>query len=111
MKVVTPNGNKIATLRKEQNKKQIALAKDIGISERMLRDIENKSKPINEQTLVNIATSLKVSPEELQIIEGGEKKIIHKLNHFQEDDFGFLQMRLFPVVSGSDLFKVAQSSN
>jgi transcriptional regulator with XRE-family HTH domain len=66
MKVVTPDGAKIIELRKAKNMYQKVLGSKVGLSERTIRDLENKNKPISEFKLVNIATALGVNVEELK---------------------------------------------
>ncbi|GAA0555164.1 helix-turn-helix transcriptional regulator [Rhizomicrobium palustre] len=62
MRMFTPNGGAIRVLRKRRShrKTQEAFAREIGVSERTLRDIENLNKPIDELQADRIASALKV---------------------------------------------------
>jgi transcriptional regulator with XRE-family HTH domain len=62
-----PNGRRVMELRKKNELKQHVFAKDIGISERLLRDIERKNYPVPLTTITNIAAALKVSPGEITL--------------------------------------------
>ncbi len=53
-----PNGKKIVELRERCEMKQKALADDAGISERLLRDIEQRNKPVPTTTITAIASAL-----------------------------------------------------
>lgn len=67
MSKVTPDGKKIARLRKQARRKQ----KDFEpqISERQLRKVERSNHQIDEHVLVNIASILKVKPSEIILNE------------------------------------------
>jgi transcriptional regulator with XRE-family HTH domain len=64
-KRVRPNGKKIVSLREQKGLKQTVLAHEARISERFLRDIERKNKPVPATIITDIATALKVAPEEI----------------------------------------------
>jgi transcriptional regulator with XRE-family HTH domain len=58
MQRIKPNGSKIAELRKEKGLKQLAFAKDVGLSESTLRKVETKDYPITNKTIQEIANKL-----------------------------------------------------
>jgi transcriptional regulator with XRE-family HTH domain len=62
-----PDGAKIANLRKQKGLKQAALAKEVRISERLLRDIERKNQPIPATKITDIANVLKTTPDEITL--------------------------------------------
>ena len=63
-----PNGKKIAELRKQQGLPQKTLAgKADKMSERLLRDIERKNKPVSATYITAIATALGVPPDEITL--------------------------------------------
>src|SRR5690242_6617704 len=66
MKMVVPDGKKVAELRRAKGFVQKELAHRVGISERVLRDVETRSKPLPEFKLVNLATQLGVEFAQLR---------------------------------------------
>jgi DNA-binding XRE family transcriptional regulator len=50
-----PDGKKIVKLREQKGLKQNVLARDAGVSERLLRDIERTNKPVPATTITAIA--------------------------------------------------------
>ena len=68
-----PDGKKIVKLREQNGLKQNVLARDARISERLLRDIERRSKPVPASTITAIATALKVPAEEITIETGARR--------------------------------------
>ena len=71
--------NNIITIMKKQNKKQIDLAKNIGISKQCVSKMLNGSRTINAIELNRIATFLNVSMDTLANIPNviNENNIIH----------------------------------
>jgi transcriptional regulator with XRE-family HTH domain len=110
MKLVVPDGKRIAELRREKRMKQVALAHDSGISDRLLRDIENKNRGVGEHHLVNIANALGVQPNSI-------RKVLYLVK--TEDDgapditatrHGFMRMRLKPIDSAGHLFRMSNTA-
>jgi transcriptional regulator with XRE-family HTH domain len=62
-----PDGAKIVSLRKQKGMKQETLAREGRISERLLRDIEQRNHPVPATTITNIATALQVTPGEITL--------------------------------------------
>ena len=71
--------NNIITIMKKQNKKQIDLAKNIGISKQCVSKMLNGSRTINAIELNRIATFLNVSMDTLANIPNviNENNIVH----------------------------------
>jgi transcriptional regulator with XRE-family HTH domain len=55
---ITPDGSKVLQFRQQRGLSQEALARDARISERLLRDIERRNRPVLEVMLRNLATAL-----------------------------------------------------
>ena len=62
-----PNGKKIVELRQQKGLKQELLARDARISERLLRDIERRNKPVAATTITAIATLLGATAPEITL--------------------------------------------
>lgn len=106
MKRVTPDGIKIARLRKALGKKQSEVAERTGISERTLRNIEKNNTDIQEYILVNIAKVLETSPDTIRYLD---ESFIN--DTFTQNKFGFVQMKLDRINSGRRIFDMASASD
>ena len=62
-----PNGKKIVELREQKELKQNALARDARISEKLLRDIERRNKPVRATIITAIATVLGATAPEITL--------------------------------------------
>jgi transcriptional regulator with XRE-family HTH domain len=62
-----PNGKKIVELRQQKGLKQNGLAREAGVSERLLRDIERTNKPVSATIITQIATVLGVTGPEITL--------------------------------------------
>jgi transcriptional regulator with XRE-family HTH domain len=64
---VQPDGAKILELRKRIGLKQETLANDAKVSLRLLRYIERENRPVHSRYITDIATVLKVSPDQITV--------------------------------------------
>jgi transcriptional regulator with XRE-family HTH domain len=64
---IRPDGKKIVELRKRHGLTQEALAEEVSISVRVLRDIERKNHAVRSTTITAIATALKADPDEITL--------------------------------------------
>jgi transcriptional regulator with XRE-family HTH domain len=94
-----PDGKKIVKLREQNGLKQNVLARDARISERLLRDIERRSKPVPASTITAIATALKVPAEEITI------------ETQEASEVRYQQLKLKAVRSASELGWMAEEAH
>ena len=73
MRQIVPNGAKIKELRNGKGFKQQSFAEDVGMSERQLREIENRNKPTPEHKAREIAQKLGVDMSEIRLRVRQEK--------------------------------------
>jgi transcriptional regulator with XRE-family HTH domain len=96
-----PNGKKIVELRERNGLKQNALARDARISERLLRDIERRNKPVPATTITAIATALKVPPQDITL----------ETPDTTPDASGSQQLKLRAVRSAYELSRMAEEAH
>jgi transcriptional regulator with XRE-family HTH domain len=96
-----PDGKKIKELRERREMKQKALADDAGISERLLRDIERRNKPVPASIITKIATLLGATAAEITLSTSDET----------EDASAFVSLlKLRAVRSANELNSLALSA-
>jgi transcriptional regulator with XRE-family HTH domain len=104
--MIEPNGSKIRELRKEKRLLQKQLGHKVGLSERTLREVENRNKSIPEFKLVELAQKLGV---ELDVIKTPRKleAVIIPLQSAKDNPY---QLQLRPVIDGGTLWEMARRS-
>ena len=104
--MIEPNGSKIRELRKEKRLLQKQLGHRVGLSERTLREVENRNKSLPEFTLVELAQKLGV---ELDVIKTPRKQeaVVIPLQPAKDNPY---QLQLRPVTDGGTLWEMARRS-